>query len=44
MQQAKRMFIKLGYPVVDVTRRSIEETSAQIINLYQAYKDKNGIV
>ena len=42
MQQAKRMFIKLGYPVVDVTRRSIEETSAQIINLYQAHKDKIG--
>lgn len=43
MQQAKRMFIKLGYPVVDVTRRSIEETSAQIINLYQAYKDAKGL-
>lgn len=35
MRQAKRMFVKKGYPVVDVTRRSIEETSAQIINLYQ---------
>lgn len=43
MQKAKRMFIKKGYPVVDVTRRSIEETAAQIINLYQDYKDnKNG--
>lgn len=39
MQQAKRKFIKLGYPVVDVTRRSIEETAAQIINLYQVYRD-----
>lgn len=39
MQQAKRKFIKLGYPVVDVTRRSIEETAAQIINLYQIYRD-----
>ena len=44
MQQAKRKFIKLGYPVVDVTRRSIEETSAKIINLYQAHKDKIGQV
>jgi len=42
MRQAKRMFIKMGYPVVDVTRRSIEETSAQIINLYQARRDKQG--
>ena len=39
MQKAKRMFIKKGYPVVDVTRRSIEETAAQIINLYQQNQD-----
>lgn len=44
MQQAKRMFIKKGYPVVDVTRRSIEETAAQIINLYQAHRDTKGYV
>lgn len=36
---AKRKFIKLGYPVVDVTRRSIEETAAKIINLYQRDKE-----
>lgn len=36
MRMAKRMFIKKGYPIVDVTRRSIEETAAKIINLYQA--------
>ena len=35
MRDAKRLFVKKGYPVVDVTRRSIEETSAQIINLYK---------
>jgi len=35
MRDAKRMFVKKGYPVVDVTRRSIEETAAKIINLYQ---------
>ena len=34
MRQAKRMFVKKGYPVVDVTRRSIEETAAKIITLY----------
>lgn len=37
MRQAKRMFLKKNYPVVDVTRRSIEETAAKIINLYQAH-------
>ena len=36
MREAKRMFLKKGYKVIDVTRRSIEETSAQIINLYMA--------
>lgn len=35
MRQAKRMFVKNGYKVIDVTRKSIEETSAQIIKAYQ---------
>lgn len=35
MRDAKRLYLKKGYAAVDVTRRSIEETSAQIINLYQ---------
>jgi regulator of PEP synthase PpsR (kinase-PPPase family) len=34
MRDAKRMFVRKGYKVIDVTRRSIEETSAQVINLY----------
>ncbi|MEE2565376.1 pyruvate, water dikinase regulatory protein [Hyphobacterium marinum] len=31
--EAKRLFAKHGWPVIDVSRRSIEETSAKIINL-----------
>ena len=34
MRTAKRMFVRRGYKVIDVTRRSIEETAAQIINAY----------
>jgi len=34
MRDAKRMFVRKGYKVIDVTRRSIEETAAQVINLY----------
>jgi len=34
MKQARRMFMRKGYQVIDVTRKSIEETAAQIINLY----------
>lgn len=40
MRNAKRMFVKRGYPVVDVTRRSIEETAAKIITLYQKQQAK----
>ena len=38
MRQAKRMFTKKGYKVIDVTRKSIEETSAQIIKAYNFYQ------
>jgi regulator of PEP synthase PpsR (kinase-PPPase family) len=30
---ARRLFIRKGWPVIDVTRRSVEETAAKIINL-----------
>ena len=33
---ARRMFADNGWPVIDVTRRSIEETAAAVITLYQA--------
>ncbi|MBU3076925.1 pyruvate, water dikinase regulatory protein [Sphingomonas quercus] len=33
---ARRMFADNGWPVIDVTRRSIEETAAAIINLVSA--------
>ena len=38
MREAKRMFLKKRYKVIDVTRKSIEETSAQIINAYQLHQ------
>jgi regulator of PEP synthase PpsR (kinase-PPPase family) len=34
--RARRLFEREGWPTIDVTRRSIEETSAQIINLLSA--------
>lgn len=36
---ARRMFADNGWPVIDVTRRSIEETAAAIIN---HYNERNG--
>ena len=32
--ESRRLFTKHGWPVIDVTRRSIEETAASIIQLY----------
>jgi len=31
--QARRLFTKRGWPTIDVTRRSVEETAAKVINL-----------
>lgn len=36
---ARRMFADNGWPVIDVTRRSIEETAAAVIRLYQERAD-----
>ena len=37
---ARQLFARHGWPVIDVTRRSVEETAAAILNLYSEYKDK----
>jgi hypothetical protein len=34
--RARRMFEKYGWPVIDVTRRSVEETAAAVINVLTA--------
>jgi len=38
LKYARRMFADNSWPVIDVTRRSIEETAAAIINLYNERK------
>jgi len=42
VQYARRMFADNGWPVIDVTRRSIEETAAAIINLYNERSENPG--
>jgi regulator of PEP synthase PpsR (kinase-PPPase family) len=42
VQFARRMFADNGWPVIDVTRRSIEETAAAVINLYNERSDHPG--
>jgi regulator of PEP synthase PpsR (kinase-PPPase family) len=41
--EARRLFARLGWPVVDVTRRSIEEASATILQLYDKHLEKQGL-
>jgi len=38
---AKRLFARHNWPVIDVTRRSIEETSAKIMSLLAAQKNES---
>jgi regulator of PEP synthase PpsR (kinase-PPPase family) len=38
--QSRRLFAQHGWPTIDVTRRSIEETAAGIIDLYKAHRMK----
>lgn len=38
-RNARKLFSKYGWPVIDVTKRSVEETSAEIMALYQSYQE-----
>ena len=37
---SRRLFARHSWPVIDVTRRSIEETAATVIDLYRAHRLK----
>ncbi len=39
---ARRIFARHGWPVIDVTRRSIEEASATIMQLYNRHRQEQG--
>ena len=39
IRNARRLFSEQGWPVIDVTRRSVEETAAAIIQLYTNWKE-----
>ena len=39
INQARKLFVTQNWPVIDVTRRSIEETAAAIYQLYMQFKE-----
>ena len=41
VDQAKDTFKKYKWPVIDVTRKSVEETAASIIKIYEIYKQND---
>lgn len=42
VKYARRMFADNGWPVIDVTRRSIEETAAAVINFFNERQAESG--
>ena len=41
IDEAKSTFKKYKWPTIDVTRKSVEETAASVIKIYEIYK-QNG--
>ena len=39
VEAAKRTFKKYKWPIIDVTRKSVEETAASIIKIYEISKE-----
>ena len=39
IRNARRLFSEQGWPVIDVTRRSVEETAAAVIQLYTNWQE-----
>lgn len=42
--QARRLYERQGWPVIDVTRRSVEETAAAVLNLLQSTRPSPEII
>jgi [pyruvate, water dikinase]-phosphate phosphotransferase / [pyruvate, water dikinase] kinase len=40
--QANRLFVRMKWPTIDVSRRSVEETAAAILNIIQEHGRENG--
>ena len=41
VEEAKKLFKKYNWPTVDVTRRSVEETAASVIKIYEISKNND---
>ena len=41
VEESKKMFKKYGWPMIDVTRKSVEEIAASVIKIYKIFKDND---
>ena len=41
VEESKKMFKKYGWPMIDVTRKSVEEIAASVIKIYNIFKDND---
>tara|TARA_B110000196_G_scaffold306470_1_gene305117 strand:- start:4547 stop:5374 length:828 start_codon:yes stop_codon:yes gene_type:complete len=41
VDEAKKTFKKYNWPTIDITRKSVEETAASIIKIYEIYKNND---
>ena len=41
VKEAKKLFKKYNWPIVDVTRKSVEETAASVIKIYEIAKEND---
>ena len=41
VEKAKKTFKKYNWPLIDVTRKSVEETAASVIKIYEIYKQND---
>ena len=39
VNEAKKIFKKYNWPTVDITRKSVEETAASVIKIYEIEKE-----
>ena len=40
LEESKKLFKKYNWPIIDVTRKSVEETAASVIRIYEKKKRK----
>jgi len=41
VEESKKMFQKYGWPIIDVTRKSVEEIAASVIKIYNIFKNND---